>query len=147
MKNPVFQRLQHRFQVFARPLRTAGQIDDQTLPRMPPPQARQANAFGVIRMDAALIASGIPKGREFCRTAIVASGVTSRSAKPVPPVVTISAMFSSSAARMSSFRCTRAHPGTSTISPHLRAARSTAGACILPLAAVRPVADVMTFAV
>ena len=38
-----------------------------------------------------LIASGMP-GTIFSHTAIVASGVTSLGAKPVPPVVTISTM-------------------------------------------------------
>ena len=81
-----------------------------------PAAARDRHAFGVIRIDAALIASGIP-GASLPHTAIVASGVTSRSAKPVPPVVTISAIFSSSAAQMSAFSMRSRSSGTSTISP------------------------------
>ena len=97
------------------PFGLPGRLTIRLFPRMPA-AARDRHAFGVIRIDDALIASGIP-GASLPHTAIVASGVTSRSAKPVPPVVTISAIFSSSAAQMSAFSMRSRSSGTSTISP------------------------------
>ena len=57
--------------------------------------------LGVIFMLSALISSGMP-GVSLSITAFVASGVMSRGANPVPPVVSTNATFSSSAHFMSS---------------------------------------------
>ena len=55
-----------------------------------PAAARVSMARGVICMESARIASGMP-GVSRSITARVASGVTSRTENPVPPVVRISA--------------------------------------------------------
>ena len=57
--------------------------------------------LGVIFMLSALISSGMP-GVSLSITAFVASGVMSRGANPVPPVVSTNATFSSSAHFVSS---------------------------------------------
>ena len=63
-----------------------GQLTMRVSPLMPA-ASLERHPFGVIFIDSALMASGIP-GVSFSMTSFVASGVTSLFAKPVPPVVT-----------------------------------------------------------
>ena len=76
----------HCQEIFPGSFFTAGEMDRQ--PR------------GVIRILSARMASGIP-GASRSTTAKVASGVTSRGEKPVPPVVRTSCTFRLSAQSVS----------------------------------------------
>jgi hypothetical protein len=66
-----------------------GRFTIKVFPRTPA-VARDKIAVGTFENESARIASPKP-GNSFSRIARVASGVTSRIAGPVPPVVTISA--------------------------------------------------------
>ena len=76
-----------------------------------PATLRLRQPLGVIFMDSARIASGIPGVRRWI-TSIAASGVISRGEKPVPPVVSTRAIFFSSAHFKSSDWIISASSGT-----------------------------------
>ena len=75
--------VRHSFAAFSLP----GQLIIIVSPRIPA-ASRERQPRGVMRIDSARMASGMP-GTSRCMTAFVASGVMSRLEKPVPPVVTI----------------------------------------------------------
>lgn len=77
-----------------------GRFTTSVPPRMPA-VSRERQACGVMAIDAARMASGMP-GAMRSHTAAVASGVTSRGEKPVPPVVRTSATSAPAAPRMAS---------------------------------------------
>lgn len=77
-----------------------GRLIIRLRPRMPA-ALRDRHPLGVMRMDSARIASGMP-GVSRSTTSMVASGVMSRGEKPVPPVVSTRAMPRSSAHLQSS---------------------------------------------
>ena len=64
-----------------------GRLTISVFPRMTD-TARESIARGVMASEAARMASAMPGARRVA-TAMVASGVTSRGPKPVPPVVRI----------------------------------------------------------
>ena len=78
-----------------------GRLTISVLPRMPL-TARESMARGVMVMLWARIASAMP-GASLSSTARVASGVTSRGAKPVPPVVKMTSAPNPSASSTSAF--------------------------------------------
>lgn len=86
-----------------------GRFTIRVRPQMPA-ASRERQARGVIANEAARIASGMP-GAMRSQTAAVASGVTSRGEKPVPPVVSTSAT-SDAARRRSSVSITTCSSGT-----------------------------------
>lgn len=76
-----------------------------------PAALRDKHPLGVMRMDSARIASGIPGvGRSI--TAMVASGVMSLGENPVPPVVRIKAIPKVSAHLHNSLRIISESSGT-----------------------------------
>ena len=83
-------------------------------PRMPA-AARESIARGVMARDAARMASGMP-GVRRSQTARVASGVTSRGEKPVPPVVTTRAAPVWSARRTRAASMSGCSSGTTPVS-------------------------------
>ncbi len=87
-----------------------GRLTISERPRMPA-ALRERQPRGVMRMLAARIASGMP-GVSRSMTVLVASGVMSRGEKPVPPVVRIRDISSSSAHLTSSRRISSASSGT-----------------------------------
>ncbi len=66
-----------------------GRFTTRVRPRMPA-TSRERQERSVMAREAARMASGMP-GAMRSQTAVVASGVTSRSENPVPPVVSTSA--------------------------------------------------------
>ena len=70
-------------------LRAPGEVEDQRRSQRAPATARESAAIGVCASPVARISSARP-GASRSITARVASGVTSRGPKPVPPVVTTS---------------------------------------------------------
>ena len=68
----------------------AGQVDDERRCRATPATPRESRPCGVFAIESARSACAIP-GASRSSTVRVASGVTSRGAIPVPPVVSTSA--------------------------------------------------------
>ena len=87
-----------------------GRLTMSVFPRMPAVW-RERMAVGTCFKDAARISSPNP-GSSFVQTAAVASGVTSRGAGPVPPVVTTRPQPASSAMRRSSASMAGCSSGT-----------------------------------
>ena len=90
-----------------------GRFTMRVRPRMPA-TSRERQARGVIAIEAARMASGMP-GAMRSHTATVASGVTSRGEKPVPPVVRTSAT-SAAATSVSMRSMTPCSSGTTQVS-------------------------------